>query len=228
MKLYLVRHAQSQNNANPNGPTHDDAPLTGLGHEQARLTGAYLASLELKPAMLYASPMMRALQTVSHIQRELAMSPRIIPDICECGGPHRPPGRSSHDILKEFPNVDLDERVGPEGWWTSNESDDDDEAIYSRAIVVGEWLRTRRAHDRRVVIAVSHGRFGSALVSSLLGLGPAGYSRFPFDNCGITRIDFDPHGDFVYAPSSVRAADVRAVRLRFHNATAHLPVTHVT
>jgi hypothetical protein len=65
----------------------------------------------------------------------------------------------------------------------------------------------------------------------MLGVGPAGYSRYPFDNCGISRVDYDLHDQVAYAPppTLVEGETVHhAARLRFHNYLSHLPATHRT
>ena len=54
------------------------------------------------------------------------------------------------------------------------------------------WLRERHeATDDRVLL-VTHGGFGSALLSIFLGLPPCGYLRFWMANCGYTVIDVEP------------------------------------
>jgi broad specificity phosphatase PhoE len=232
MRLILIRHAQSRENAIPDGPEDLDSPLSPLGCEQAQITAELLRGQTPDAAALYASPMLRALQTADYLRAALCLSPRILPDICEAGGPKMPPGASSAEILRDWPSVTLEPTITPSGWWTATESSADEDRYFIRALRAANLFQSRHQQDAGPVIAVTHGRFGSALVSALLGVCPRGYSRFPFDNCGITRIDFDPRDSVAFAP--LRPADLDAgghacaIRLRYHNRTDHLPATHIT
>lgn len=231
MKLYLVRHGQSTHNANQDIPHNPDPPLTELGREQAQRTARALRDLRLGAVALYASPQRRALETASALQQALELAPHILPDLCEAGGLGEHAGMCRDDLLREWPGVTLDERITEQGWWTGGASEDEEAVFYQRAEQALSLLRARHGTPGNIVIVVTHGRFGSALLSTMLGLGPAGYSRYPFDNCGISRVDYDPHEQVSYAPppSSLGSEEAQsAVRLRFHNQQDHLPPSHRT
>lgn len=231
MRIYLVRHGQSTHNANLDIPHNPDPPLTSLGHEQAVITGQALSDAGLNAAMLYCSPQRRALETADALRRSLRLTPHVLPNICETGGLREHSGMTRSDILKEWPGVTLDTGITDSGWWTGGLSDEEEAAFYSRAAHARDELMRVHSSSGDTIIVVSHGRFGSALVSTILGLAPAGYSRYPFDNCAITRIDFDPHTAVAYAPPpGLSAADEShiAVRLMFHNQYTHLPPSHRT
>ena len=55
MDLYLIRHAQSANNAQPESLRVPDPSLTGLGREQAHLLASSVASLGLTRLMTSTS-----------------------------------------------------------------------------------------------------------------------------------------------------------------------------
>jgi len=230
MKLYVVRHGQSTHNANQDIPHDPDPPLTQLGREQARITGDALRDAGLNAAALYASPQRRALQTVSALQQALQLAPHILPDLCEAGGLREHSGLYRQEILREWPNATLDDRITDQGWWTGGLTEDDEAVYYQRAARAVGLLRARHGENEDTIIVVTHGRFGSALLSTLLGLGPAGYHRCPLDNCAISRVDFDPHEKVGYGPPLSPGNDERlyAVRLRLHNQTGHLPPSHRT
>lgn len=110
MQLYLIRHAQSQNNATmlyDEKDRHSDPEITELGHRQAEALGRHLrdgvnpdaiidAQIARSPSAstlrgfeidrLYCSPMHRTLQTASHIQRATGLTPHVWVDIHEHGG----------------------------------------------------------------------------------------------------------------------------------------------
>jgi broad specificity phosphatase PhoE len=231
MRIYIVRHGQSTHNANQDIPPNPDPPLTALGRRQAEITADALRDAHLNAAALYSSPQRRALETASAVQVALRLTPHILPDLCEAGGLREHAGLCRDDILSEWPGVTLDERITAQGWWTGGTSEDEEMVFYERAAQATALLRARHGASEDAIIVVTHGRFGSALVSTMLGLGPAGYSRYPFDNCAISRVDYDPHEQVGYAPPPVsrgREETREAVRLRFHNQTSHLPPSHRT
>ena len=228
MQLYIVRHGQSTHNANQDVPHNPDPPLTALGREQAELTAKALLEYQLNAAALYASPQRRALETAFPLYKALGLSPHILPDLCEVGGLSENSGLCRAEILKEWPGVTLDESITETGWWTGGTSDEEETVFFRRAGQAAALLRARHAEGADTIIAVTHGRFGSALLCTMLGVAPQGYSRFPFDNCAISRIDYDPYAQVAYAPPprlSENEAAPEAIRLRFHNQNTHLPIS---
>ncbi len=113
--------------------------------------------------------------------------------------------------------------ITEKGWWHRGLADEEERAFYARAESMRQYLMDTYLGTGAIVLLVTHGRFGSALVTTILGLTPAGYSRYPFDNCGITRIDFDPHEEVAYGPPPADLSVPLAVRLRFHNDVSHIP-----
>lgn len=107
MQLYIIRHAQSYNNALANFKDRIcDPPLTELGHQQAAAVADYLARgvhpeqkfggdaeatgvrtvLGAGITRLYCSAMHRSLQTAHAIGRALSLNPEVWLDIHEAGG----------------------------------------------------------------------------------------------------------------------------------------------
>lgn len=231
MKIYVVRHGQSTHNANPGTDHTPDPPLTALGHEQAEMTANALREANLGAVALYSSPHRRALQTAAPLHSALQLPPHILPDICEAGGLGEHAGLCREEILREWPGVTLDERITETGWWAGGSGEEEEEIFYGRAAQALSLLRARHGGSEDIIIVVTHGRFGSGLVSTMLGHGPAGYHRYPFNNCGISRIDYDSHSKVGYAPppnAQGESEEWEAIRLLFHNQTSHLPLSHRT
>lgn len=108
MEFYIIRHAQSYNNALPDQRDRvADPPLTDLGHEQAAAVAQHLAAganfelvsdtaiaeathLEERHGYnltrLYCSPMHRSLQTAKAIADVTGLTPEVWRDIHEHGG----------------------------------------------------------------------------------------------------------------------------------------------
>lgn len=107
MELYLIRHAQSVNNALVDQRQRVcDSPLTELGHQQAQLVGRHIAAgVDLEMTLggseeatsvrqrrgyglgrLYCSAMHRAMQTAGYISQATGLKPEMWLDIHEVGG----------------------------------------------------------------------------------------------------------------------------------------------
>ena len=81
MKIYLVRHGQSEGNVKNLWYGSTDLPLTELGREQARLAGQKLR--EASFAACYASPLCRALDTAKLVMEGRTEPLHIVPDLRE-------------------------------------------------------------------------------------------------------------------------------------------------
>lgn len=75
MLLYIVRHAKAENNA-PSG-CDADRPLRRRGHRQAEALATYFAGEITSPAIVLASPYLRARETAEHIWTALDLLPQL-------------------------------------------------------------------------------------------------------------------------------------------------------
>jgi 2,3-bisphosphoglycerate-dependent phosphoglycerate mutase len=238
MELYLIRHAQSSNNALADERERVcDPHLTELGRQQAELLATHLAiGPDLHPirpwltlsganghgygiTRLYTSPMRRCLQTAQSIGRELGLTPEVWVDIHEQGGiwlDHGEevgrrgyPGITRSELSTEFPGYSVPDRVSEAGWWRG--AYEDITAAAARAERVAETLRDWGARDEKIAL-VSHGAFGSLLLSALLGkaMQPVYYH---LDNTSISLIRF---------------RRINEISVRYLNRLAHLPPEMVT
>lgn len=227
MRLYLVRHGQSTHNANDDVPHNPDPPLTALGAMQAEMASRAAASEAAGATALYASPMRRALETAAPLQRTLGLPVRVHPDLCESGGLYEHSGMSRTAILREWPIALPSAAISEGGWWPAGEDEAREATVFARAGRVLAMLRAEHAAQQDTIVVVTHGRFCGVLVSALLGMAPGGYTRFPMENCAISRIDFDDYAEVAPYPRPPEAGPV-AVRLRYHNRIDHLPADMVT
>ncbi len=81
MKIYLVRHGQSEGNLKNLWYGSSDLPLTELGREQARLAGQKLRDVTFSAC--YASPLSRALDTAKLVMEGRPEPMHIVPDLRE-------------------------------------------------------------------------------------------------------------------------------------------------
>jgi len=217
MELYIIRHAQSTNNALAGSIERTcDPPLTELGRRQATILAQHLATgTSLAPweadgrdrrgygiTRLYCSPMWRALQTAQSIGWALRLAPEvwiefheyggIFLDHGEAGGVVGYPGKTRAEILAEFPNYVLPEGVTEQGWW--RQGHEDRSACYGRAVEVAGKLHEWAASEERIAI-VSHGGFIDALMKVLFNQLPGRHVYYHHLNTAISRIDFRSDGN---------------------------------
>lgn len=220
MELYIIRHAQSYNNALANIQERvADPPLTELGHRQAAKLADYLArgvNVELARAnvemadlttmrgfgitKLYCSAMYRSLQTTQPVAQALGLQPEVWLDIHEYGGIYLRendqivgyPGKTRGEILEEFPDYVLPDEVTDEGWWHGRP--EDWPLCHARAIRTAHQLRKWAELTERVAI-VSHGGFIDVLLKALLSQLPTRKVFFHHYNTAISRVDFAPEGE---------------------------------
>ncbi len=242
MELYIIRHAQSTNNALPGEIGRvGDPPLTDTGRRQAELLAAYLADgrnrdPQMDPATgfpeqyngqgfgfthLYCSAMYRSLLTTQPLARALGIQPEVWIDVHEHGGLYMEqpdgivgePGLSRSQIQAEFSDYILPDGITDTGWYDTKIGQESLYAAQARAIKVAGELRRRAGSDQRIAI-ISHGTFIDALLKALFYQLPRRDIYYSHFNTAITRIDL--YGD----------SDRQLVR--FVNRIAHLPTDLMT
>jgi broad specificity phosphatase PhoE len=82
-RVLLVRHGETDWNAQGRWQGHEDVPLNGLGTEQARLLAGRLAAERLRPAALVASDLRRAFETARLLGEALGLAPEAEPALRE-------------------------------------------------------------------------------------------------------------------------------------------------
>lgn len=238
MRLYLIRHGQSVNNAlYADGRERErvhDPELTEIGHEQARQVAQYLADCHDMPGKmaepfnlthLYCSAMTRAMQTTKPIAEALNMKAEVWVDVHELGGlfmvdEHDKetgfPGLTRSEMSAKFPDYVLPDDITEKGWWGVEKGLERPPNFTARAMRVYEQLQERSSSDERIGI-VSHGGFIDLLIKTFLSQLPSHPNNLFYTtyNTSITRIDFGEgyHG---------RMATDR-LRLHYLNRVNHLP-----
>ncbi len=208
MRFVLVRHGQSTNNllwsSNGDDAGRDPEPrLTPLGVQQAAALAAYATApgLPWQPTHLYASAMVRAIQTAAPLAEALALPLRLQADLHEIGGPygyapgtgdrvaHPGFGRTALQALSD--RLEVPDWVTADGWW-NREVERGHTAYRERADRLIAALRA--THDDTDVLAlVSHGGFGNVLLARLLGVDTLPTGVFELANTAITLVrDAEP------------------------------------
>ena len=208
MKLFLLRHGQSQNNA---GLTdHLDSDLTPLGEAQAARTGEHLTTLAIDH--VYVSPLRRTLQTIAPYCLLAHARAQLYPQVCEYFSANYPafkefPGLAPSRIREEFPFVDVDPASGCDDVWWPQEFENDD-IVYARAVKVRDALTAQFGDTDTHVLIVSHADVVGRLIEAFLRVPPVPDDPPWADNCALALLECDASG----APA----------RVIYQNSTDHL------
>ncbi|RMF94304.1 MAG: histidine phosphatase family protein [Nitrospinota bacterium] len=174
MELYLIRHAQSGNNANP-AQRVEDPSLTRLGHQQAARVAERFTSAGI--TRLFTSPFRRALETTAYLRQATGLTPEIWIDLHEQGGVMRGTdpatyvgcaGMTRDEIRAEFPGYVIPAEIDERGWWKGKPFEGL-EAAQTRAERVVQQTIARFARSQERVIFVSHGTFIRLLLGAFIG-----------------------------------------------------------
>jgi broad specificity phosphatase PhoE len=224
MRLYLIRHAQSTNNALANQRDRvSDPPLTELGLRQAELLAHHLATgvdpeyfegvseedtaadsrQGYRITRLYCSAMHRSLLTAQAVARALRLQPEVWIDIHEHGGIYLDHGGQQGV-------------VGYSGRTRSDILAEFPGCILPEVVTEEGWWDPKRGMEdwpgcyaRAVRVAmtlrewatsherigiISHGAFMDALLKALTHQAPNPHLFYHHFNTGITSIDIRPDG----------------------------------
>ena len=197
MELYLIRHGQSANNANPLSSRVADPPLTPLGERQALCAGEALVNKGI--VKFYCSPMLRALQTAQIMAEPLGLPPHVFVGLHEWYGAWEEregitvqlPGLTRQQMTEVCPSVVLSEEVTDQGWllqpWESMQAMVDKAGRDAQRFL--EYLAQQHPEPREKVAAVTHGGFLSTLIGTAYGLAPDDNAdRFAHQNTAISKI----------------------------------------
>jgi len=141
-QLLVIRHGQSEWNADGRWQGQENPPLTELGRTQARAAARAIGAID----GLYASPLDRAATTASIISDELGIGPVItLPGLMERHAGEWQ-GLNRFEIEDAFPGYLADGRRPP-GW-------EPDAQVEAR--VLGAFRTITEEHPYGTVVAVAH------------------------------------------------------------------------
>jgi 2,3-bisphosphoglycerate-dependent phosphoglycerate mutase len=172
--LFLVRHAQSANNAQDERYRIPDPSITKLGHAQSERLAEALADLRL--TILVTSPFLRSIETTRWAAARTGLVPRIHRDIFEQGGcyrgyapgermPEKGMGRSELQSL--CPGWHIDPSIAETGWNQLDRYEGRAEA-FARARGVVRWFESTDWCQQDRVAMVIHADFKMRLLEAML------------------------------------------------------------
>ncbi len=225
MRLYYVRHGQSENNAHwmEDSSAYQRVPdplLTAVGEQQADLVAGFLARSDVDVVEwdeasrtfsgfgithCYASLMERAVVTGHKIAAALDLPLLGWIDVHETGGmftydpetdtSYPESGRSRGYLEAHYPRLVLPKGVDDSGWW--NRPREAPELMQPRAERVLAGLLDKHGGTDDQVVLVSHGGFFTHFIKAILGLPGPEKLWFALNNTSITRIDSQAEGHVV-------------------------------
>ncbi|MBI5877852.1 MAG: histidine phosphatase family protein [Chloroflexi bacterium] len=220
MRLYFIRHAQSENNhlwdsTGSSKGRSDDPRLTEIGVQQAEILAAHLRHAagsgyaqtrdlqqidDVRITHIYCSLMTRAMATATAIAKALHMPLVARDDLFEVGGiyledeetgeNHGRPGGTRSYYSQHFPDCELPASVSEAGWW--NRPYEHASERFPRAKRVLHDLLARHGDSDDRVAIVSHGAFFNYLLAAAVDLPDPTTSPtwFLLNNTSLTRFDF--------------------------------------
>lgn len=165
MELFLIRHAQSENNARAQSQRVDDPALTRLGHQQARRLAERAAGLGV--TRVFTSPFLRAMETAEHVRKVTGIVPEIRVPLHEIGGCIAGtsarnfvgrPGMTRQQIAGRFPDYQIAPEIDGDGWWAGKPIENATESVRRAERLFHDTRREFGESDERIAY-VMHGDF---------------------------------------------------------------------
>lgn len=188
MRLILIRHAESQGNAEGRFQGRVDYPLSERGLGQAVRVADRLR-IE-PPDVLYASPLLRAMRTAEIIGEATGLTPIPLPAVSEYDFGHLSGLRWS-EIREQHPELAAAQRVhtGDFPNWPGEEG----RADFQRRVCEALFALEEQHRDQSVAVCL---HAGPVLVFCMTALGMPYRRPVPFacDNASITVADVQDGG----------------------------------
>lgn len=185
MRLYLVRHGQTDWNVQKRAQGHTDIPLDAVGIEQARRTGQ--AFLEISVKRLLTSDLKRASQTAHEIAQATRVNAEVTPRLRERG----------FGEWEGQPFAEIGIRFGFEADMKGVSRNDITPPGGESFVEV--WSRIRSVVDEVLAAKVdtaivAHGGTCSLLLAMFLGGDVSLSNGFRFSNACINELETRPDG----------------------------------
>ncbi|NDU85553.1 MAG: histidine phosphatase family protein [Ferrovum sp.] len=176
LRLYLIRHGETEWSLSGRHTSHTDIPLTPNGEHEARELGKQL--LDIPFAQVLTSPLKRARQTCQLVGLDKA--PEMEPDLQEWDyGDYE--GQRSVDILKERPDWNIYRDGCPGG-----------ESPAQISARVDRMITRLRQLDSTIAL-FTHGQIGSVMAARWIGLPVAKAQHFMLSTASLSIFSYDLH-----------------------------------
>lgn len=196
MKLYLVRHGQSEQNADERHQ-HAETPLSEEGFVQSRAAANRLASFPID--IIITSPFPRARQTGDVIKEKLGVPLEQNDLLHEIKRPKEIEGKSVQDLEVQRIKTQLWDHLDDPMWHFS-----DEENYFDVTARIKRFVEMLDARSEKHIVIVSHAVVLKILMMLLVFAEQSSpimyrrvYGHFGFSKCGITMIERVENGRWV-------------------------------
>lgn len=185
MRLYLIRHGETESNRLGLALGQQDVPLNEQGRRQAERLGRALAKEAL--GAVYSSPLLRARDTATAVAAPHGLPVRVEDRLIEMdvgevdGLSFEEVGQRYPDLLRTWMSDDGPSEPMPGGESLAQ--------VLDRAWTWVENLAT--SHRRERVAAVTHNFVILSLVAQAVGIGLSRFRRFRHAVAAVSVIDFE-------------------------------------
>ena len=199
-QLYIIRHAQSGNNALPEDQRVEDPAITELGQQQVASLADRFRGVTITHAL--TSAFRRAIQTMQPLAKSVGIRPLIWTDLHEVGGcyaGHLPgqlqgrPGMNRQTLNERFPEFAVPEDIDEHGWWKSDKYEDIQDARDRAESQAARLLSEFSGSDAKVACVI-HADFKDLLLRALLKNEFEPYANADLRNTGVTELKCFPNG----------------------------------
>lgn len=234
--VYLIRHAESENNARPVYERVCDPRITPRGQLQTQHLAAWMKTLPLD--LLITSPFQRTLQTAIGILQARGRRTEVWHDVFETGGCYHghdetnfagAAGFNRDQIIQFFgaPSVNIatpepaddwlviDSQIGVNGWWDGRPKEGPEQTRDRAHQVSDRLIRTFAGSDQEIALVV-HADFKRELLQVMLRDALDMNAVGPIANTSVTEIQFSG------------SAEQGRWRLGYLNSVTHLPPRLIT
>lgn len=201
MDILLVRHGESQGNAEGRLQGTSDYPLTDRGRAQAERLARFLVEHDLGWDHHFASPLSRALETARILSSRTGRpAPELEPRLMEldAGSLSRLSFEEIHGRFPAYARRKLTELHDYEEFGGESYA-----AVQLRARAVRDWLEQRYREPKARVLLVGHGGFNFQLLKLLVCEPVPRLGSVKMGNCGVTLVRMSErrgayHGELVF------------------------------
>jgi probable phosphoglycerate mutase len=183
VRLFLVRHGETDSNRDGLALGRADVPLNETGRGQSRRLAEALAGEPI--AALYASPLLRTMATADEIAARHGLPVRADERLMEMDVGELD-GMAMSDVRSRYPGV-LEKWLSAEGHLHAMPGGESLEDVSGRAWAFVESLREE--HGEETVCAVTHNFVILSILSRALGLEGSAFRRIRHGVAAISVID---------------------------------------
>jgi 2,3-bisphosphoglycerate-dependent phosphoglycerate mutase len=196
MEIVLVRHGETEANAQGRMQGHRDYPLTARGREQARILGDWFVAQRIDWSRVYVSPLERAWQTAEIIvSRSGGPRPEREPALIELTAGALD-GLVQEEIVQRFPR--FAERHVTEIGDFSEFGGESYEQVQARVRALRQRLEDAHRLLEQRILLVGHGGFNFQLLKSWICEPVPRVCIVRMSNCAATKVRLrERHGVFM-------------------------------